>query len=80
MGLLDFIFDAIEEESEIVRRERDTARGFADGVAEGQYEEEHPIASGFSKALGDQLDGLESNEYRETKRAGYEFFRRNIRK
>ena len=67
----------ILEEIEKFRRERETARGFADGVAQARNNEKHPIMGPACDAIFGDLERLtESKDYLAAKRAGEEYQRR----
>ncbi len=59
------------------KRERDMARGFADGVAQARHNEQHPIAGPFFDGILGDLERLsESKDYLAAKRAGEEYQRK----
>lgn len=73
MGFLDDLFKEFDQ----LRREKDVARGFADGVAQARHNEQHPIIGTACDAIFGDLERLSENEdYLAAKRAGEEYQRK----
>jgi len=69
MGLLDELF----KEADKLKKEKDIAEGFAEGVRNGRFRKEHPIAFPIKEAASKIEDVIKGPDFATAKKAGIKY-------